>query len=102
MTRLEHQMHTGTVHATRGWAGASRLAWRSLLATVGSAFALVLLAAPCYAQVAAKAAAKTSVSSLPSAEHGGVMRVVRTHRRRCAYFHAVVTRKNAGERRIAT
>src|SRR5687767_5847710 len=30
-----------------------------------------MLAAPCYAQAAAKAAAKTSVSSLPSAERGG-------------------------------
>ena len=70
MTRLEHRMHTGTVHATRGWAGSSRIAWRSLLATVGSAFALVLLAAPCYAQAAATGAAETSVG-LPSAELGG-------------------------------
>ena len=68
MTRLEHRMHTGTVHATRGRAGASRIAWRSLLATVGSAFALVLLAAPCYAQAAA---AKAASVSLPSAERGG-------------------------------
>ena len=57
MTRLEHQMHTGTVHATRSWAGASRTAWRSLLATVGGAFGVVLLATPCYGQTAAPAAA---------------------------------------------
>ena len=71
MTRLEHGMHTATGQATRGWDGASRIAWRSLLATVGGAFGVVLLAAPCYAQAAATAAAETSVSGLPSVEVGG-------------------------------
>ena len=70
MTRLEHQMHTGTVHAMRSWAGASRTAWRSLLATVGGAFGVVLFATPCYGQTAAPAAAETSVSVLPSVEVG--------------------------------
>ena len=71
MTRLEHGMHTATGQATRGWDGASRIAWRSLLATVGGAFGVVLLATPCYAQTAATAAAETSVSGLPSVEGGG-------------------------------
>ena len=71
MTRLEHGMHTATVHTTRGWDGASRIAWRSLLATVGGAFGVVLLATPCYAQTAATAAAETSVSGLPSVKVGG-------------------------------
>ena len=70
MTRLDNGMHTATGPATGGWGGASRIAWRSLLATVGSAFALVLLAAPCYAQAATTAVAETSVSGLPSAERG--------------------------------
>ena len=42
MTRLEREMHTATVHTTRGWDGASRIAWRSL-AVVGGAFSLLLL-----------------------------------------------------------
>ena len=71
MTRLEHGMHTATVHTTRGWDGASRIAWRSLLATVGGAFGVVLLATPCYAQTAATGVAETSVSGLPSVEVGG-------------------------------
>jgi pimeloyl-ACP methyl ester carboxylesterase len=71
MTRLEHGMHTATGQATRGWDGASRIAWRRLLATVGGAFGVVLLATPCYAQTAATAVAETSVSGLPSVEVGG-------------------------------
>src|SRR5512134_2629074 len=71
MTRLEREVHTATVHTTRGWDGASRIAWRSFLATVGGAFGLVLFAAPCYAQAAATAGAQSSVSGLPSAELGG-------------------------------
>ena len=71
MTRFEREVHTATVHTMRGWDGASRIAWRSLLATVGGAVGLVLLAAPCYAQAAATGGAETSASGLPSAELGG-------------------------------
>src|SRR5512145_2232666 len=71
MTRLERDVHTATVHTTRGWDGACRIAWRSLLATVGGAFGLVFLAVPCYAQAAATGGAATSVSGLPSVELGG-------------------------------
>ncbi|HSC05455.1 MAG TPA: epoxide hydrolase, partial [Steroidobacteraceae bacterium] len=70
MTRLEHGMHTATVHTMRGRDGVSRIAWRSLLATIGGAVGVVLLAAPCYAQAAATGRAETSVG-LPSAERGG-------------------------------
>jgi len=71
MTRLEHGMHTATGQATRGCDGASRIAWRSLLATVGGAFGVVLLATPCFAQTVATAAAGTSVSGLPSVAVAG-------------------------------
>ena len=71
MTRLENGMHTATGQATRGCDGASRIAWRSLLATVGGAFGVVLLATPCFAQTATTAAAGTSVSGLPSVAVAG-------------------------------
>jgi hypothetical protein len=80
IVRKIHELGREGVH---GWDGASRIAWRSLLATVGGAFGLVLLAAPCYAQAAAMGGAETSVSGLPSAElvgateHGNAIRPFR-------------------------